>query len=824
MPLFRLSPLMAALSLIIPCYVMGEQSIYATAIGSPDTETAISQVNDLLLSTASVSPKLDGDISKKYISKTPEITASPVSEIPFYTVPENMTILDADSLQGINSKESHAKGHAVLRRLNQTLSADLMDYYAETQKAYAQGNVVLVREDQIFQSDWMEYDLTGEERLRAGDAFEMTKPGVNLVAHDLEYFINKQTGAAQDANFVLNSNTGILRGHSNSIEMQGANYYRLNKVKANTCEEDDGSWYLNASSIDADYSNNVGVAKNAYFTFYDVPVFYTPWMDFPLTGSRKTGFLFPTFGVGSDGLDLTIPFFWNLAPNYDITITPRYIGHKGLMLGAEMRYLSLNSKTELYTEQMPRDKETETSRYLWTVNHTQSLTGGWSIGIDATGVSDSNYFEDFGSRSSSATNVNLAKEIWVTKTFDWLNLFVNAKKYQTLSNESSPYSLLPSVLASGNKKLAPNLSLNLRSSYTLFDHSTLQTGDRVVAYPSLNLTGLDTSWGYIKPKLGIHMSYYNLSSGQNPIAPNGQGNKTTESRVLPIFSTDTGLYLEKESQIFSVPYKQTLEPRLYYLYIPPKDQSNLPNFDTSVNDVNWAQLFNENMYSGEDRVNAANQVTAALSSRFIDGKTGQDRLKIGVAQLYHFNKEELNLSGALVQKTTALGDTIFNASGDIFTGWRLNADYHYSSEIADTKEYSFALRYNPQAGKTLGIRYSYDKTADFGYGGLIGPQKQIDLAGQWPITRNLYGVFRYNHSILDNVSLEQMGGLTYNDGCWGISLVAQRYITNIDEYKVKYLAQFELRDLSSLGNTLNDVLNVSIPGYFPAVYQKDEEK
>jgi LPS-assembly protein len=822
MPFFRLSPLMAALSLVIPCYVMGESPLYGTAIASSDSEAAIAQVTDLLRSSASVSPNLDGDIPKKNVSKTTEKKGAVATEIPVPVLPEGMTILDADRLQGINSKESHAQGNAVLRRLNQTLSADLMDYYADTQKAYAQGNVVLVREDQVFRSEWMEYTLTGEERLKAGDAVEMTKPGANVVAHDLEYFINKQTGTAQDADFVLNSNSAILRGHSNSIEMQASNYYRLNKVKANTCEEGDGAWYLNASSIDADYANNVGVARNAYFTFYDVPVFYTPWMDFPLTGSRKTGFLFPTVGVGSDGLDLTVPFFWNLAPNYDVTLTPRYIGHKGLMLGAEMRYLSPSSKTELYTEQMPNDKETDTQRYLWNVNHRQSFSGGWSMGIDAIGVSDADYFGDFGSRSS-ATNVNLAKEIWVTKNLDWLNVFVSAKKYQTLSDESSPYSLLPSIVASGDKKLSPNLSLNLRSSYTQFDHPTLQTGGRAVVYPSLNLTGLDASWGYIKPKLGIHTTYYDLSSGQNPIAADGQGKKMTESRVLPIFSTDTGLYLEKESQFFSVPYKQTLEPRLYYLYVPPKTQTDLPNFDTSVNDTSWAQLFNENLYSGDDRVNAANQVTVALSSRFIDGKTGQDRLKVGVAQLYHFDEEALNLSGQLVPRTTALGDTILNASGDIFTGWRLNADYHYSSEIADTKEYSFALRYNPQAGKTLGLRYSYDQAADFGYGGLVGPQKQIDLAGQWPITRNLYGVFRYNHSLLDKVSLEHMGGLTYNDGCWGVSFVAQRYITNVDEYKIKYLAQFELRDLSSLGNSLEDVLNVSIPGYRPAVYQKDEK-
>lgn len=823
MPFFRLSPLMAALSLIIPCYVMADSPVYDSNLASSDSEATIAQVTDLLRSIANISPNLDEGMSKKNVSKLP-LAVFPVPETSFSILPEGVTILDADILHGINSQESHAQGNAILRRLNQTLTADLMDYYAEPQKAYAQGNVVLVRDDQMFRSEWMEYTLTGEERLKAGDAVEITKPGANVVAHDLEYFINKQTGTARDADFVLNSNTGVLRGRSDSIEMQASNYYRLNKVKANTCEEGDESWYLNASSIDADYANNIGVARNAYFTFYDVPVFYTPWMDFPLTGNRKTGFLFPTFGVGSDGVDLTIPFFWNLAPNYDVTLTPRYIGKKGLMLGAEMRHLSPSSKTELYTEQMPNDKETETQRYLWNVNHRQSFSGDWSMGIDATGVSDSDYFEDFGSRSSSATNVNLAKEIWVTKNFDWLTVLVNAKKYQTLNDESSPYSLLPSIAASGNKKLSPNVSLNLRSSYTQFDHETLQTGGRAVFYPSLNLTGLDASWGYIKPKLGIHATYYDLSSGQNPSAPDNQGEKMSKSRVLPIFSADTGLYLEKESHFFSVPYKQTLEPRLYYLYVPPKTQNDLPNFDTSVNDTSWAQMFNENLYSGDDRVSAANQFTAALSSRFIDGKTGRDRLKIGVAQLYHFNKEALNLSGELVPRKNALGDTILNASGDIFAGWRLNADYHYSSEMADTKEYSFALRYNPQAGKTLGLRYSYDKEADFGYGDLVGPQKQIDLAGQWPIARNLYGVFRYNHSLLDSVSLEQMGGLTYNDGCWSVSLVAQRYITNIDEYKVKYLAQFELRDLSSLGNSLNEVLNVSIPGYLPTIYQKDEEK
>lgn len=702
-----------------------------------------------------------------------------------------------------------------------TVTADQMDGQMDTQLK-ARGNVVATRDDQVIEADWLHYNAARDEQVLAGDKVRMRKPGADIRSRELEYFLGRKQGTAQQADFRFTQGRAALQGTGDQLEIVADKHYQLKKAVVNTCDPGDDSWFLRASTIDADYNRSVGVARNARLEIGGVPVMYTPWVDFPLDGGRKSGFLFPSFTTGSDGFDLTVPYYWNIAPNYDATISPRYIDQRGLMLGLEFRYLQPGYNGTVYTEQLPNDKKSDRSRYLWKGYHQQQLTEQMSWGYDATYVSDDDYFRDLGDRASSSGSSNLLRKSWVNYNLGWASAALNVERYQTLQNSTHsvdiPYAKLPQLTLSSSRALGQGFGFNLTSDWTRFSHPSKQEGNRLVLYPSVNWS-FDQPWGYIKPKFGVHYTRYDLDAL-------GSTQATTETRSLPITTVDSGLYFERETQFAGHEHTQTLEPRFYYVYIPSRDQSKLPNFDTSQNDFDWAQMFNENRYSGYDRINAANQVTAALTSRYIDNVSGLERLRVGVGQRFYLSDDEVTLAGNQDKRKESNSDILATVGGDLTRDWRLDGSYQFNQELSKTERYTATVRYNPQPGKTLALRYYYSRYEDLGYAekgatsNKFGPQRQVDVSGQWPLTQHVYGVFRYNYSLQEQQSFESLAGIEYNQGCWGFRIVGQRYLSDVETYKNKVMFQLELKDLSSVGTGVQNTLRLAIPGYSSNVMDK----
>ncbi|MDN0075720.1 LPS-assembly protein LptD [Crenobacter sp. SG2303] len=686
----------------------------------------------------------------------------------------------------------------------------------------ARGDVVVTRNDQTVNADWLDY-YQDKNRVKAGDRFTLTQPGAVVTGHDLDYYLDSRTGKASDATFDAQTQTGPkrrLRGDGQEIGFEGPDQYQLRQARFNTCSPGDDTWYIKASAIDLDYDRNVGVAHHAHLEFEGVPVFYTPWIDFPLDGGRKSGVLAPVISGGSDGFGIDIPYYFNLAPNYDATLTARYNAKRGAGVAGEFRYLEPSYRGTLYTEQMPNDRTTDSSRWLWNGTHSQTLLPGLSFNYIATQVSDDNYFKDFGNRQTIADSTNLDREAWFNYGFNVAGIGGSAmlrwQRYQTLQQDplspvTPPYARLPQLTLNLNKSLEDGPSANLASEWTYFSSDVQQSGRRFVAYPSVTWR-LDKSWGYVQPKIGFHYTEYSLDSfAGSSIA--SAAPSSTQTRELPITSIDSGLYFDRDTSFFGRDHTQTLEPRLYYVYIPTKAQNTLPNFDTSENDINYAQLFTENRFSGSDRINGANQVTAGLTSRLIDNEGGLERLRLTFAQRYYFTRDDINLAGNTTQRTGSGSDFLLGAGGDLTRAWRFDSNYQYSQADSHTDQVTASLRYNPAPGKTLSARYRYGYNQDVDINNNPETLRQVDLGAQWPIARRWYGLARLNYSLNQRKPLEQLAGFEYNDGCWTLRLVGQRYVTDLVNVKTKFYVQVELKDLAGIGSNPLNTLRLSIPGY-----------
>ncbi len=681
----------------------------------------------------------------------------------------------------------------------------------------ARGTVKVRRNDQTLNSDWLNYNQQ-TNHARAGDRFEL-KEGLRegeqtiVCGSVLDYYLDEKTGHATNTTFESEQKGRRVQGSSDEVVFLGDNKYQLKQSALNTCQPGDRSWYISSPKIELDRNKNVGVAHNAKLVFKGVPILYTPWIDFPIDGSRKSGFLAPSFSFGQDGY-VEVPYYFNIAPNYDATLTPRVVPSRGLMLGGQFRYLQPDFGGQLAAQYLIDDKKMKRDRYLWSIKHQQNfsqLPGQVWGGINYTQVSDDTYFEDFGNRLDVATNVNLNREVWASSAFSLgtgtARAGLRAQRYQTLQNQErtrdKPYARLPEATFNYEQKFL-QATFSMDASLTRFHAADKQNGDRVVAYPSLGWD-FNRSWGFFRPKAGLHYRYYQLDRFQ-------ELKDRKRTRVLPIFSVDSGLFFDRYSTLAGQSHTQTFEPRLFYTFIPSRAQNDLPNFDSSENDFNFTQLFRENRFSGQDRINGADQVTVALTTRYINNENGLERMKLTVGQRFYFSKEELSLTGTVHNRDKMGSDTLIEAGGDLNRFLRMDSFYHFNQALNKTERFSTALNYHPQPGKIVSVRYLYDQEEEI-YSGEYGRVSQVDVGVQWPVAPKYTVVARQNYSFADKMSLEQLLGLEYTDNCWTFRIVGQRYVTDKNKTRNGIFVQLELGDLGGLGNNPYDLLRLAIPGY-----------
>lgn len=739
------------------------------------------------------------------------------------------TFIAASRIDGRNDNEVIAQGEAELRKTNTTLTADRLTYWKVEDEMEAEGNVRYAKEAEFMAGPKLRLNLTDNTGF-----FEQPNYSVTRSAKEQKPTYSPTQGAAQPvkklpsflpqekkqksriatiAGEVVEGDQKLTTasGHADLIEFQGENRMRLTNATYSTCSAEDPDWYAKVAELNLDYDREVGEARDATVVFKNVPLFYTPWLSFSLNNKRKSGLLTPTFGTSSkSGIEFTQPFYWDIAPNMDATISPRLMSKRGLQINTEYRYLNQDYQGRAQVEWLPNDRLTDSKRYGYSILHIHNNLGnGFSGLLNVNGVSDGTYFRDLSTRITQASQGNMLRQGVLTYGGGWWTASANVQTYQTLQDPdlppvSKPYQRVPQfTLTASRPEFLAGTAFAFNGEYVNFDHPALDTGRRVTFYPQLSLPLLSPAW-YITPKLGLHSTRYDLnrktSTGPDTIVRN-----------LPIFSVDAGLAFERDLSWFGKTLAQTLEPRLYYLLVPQRTQNQIPVFDSGLADFNFATIFSDNTYSGVDRIADANQITAALTSRLIDPQTGEEYVRGMVGQRYYLARQHVTLPGEPA-RPGGTSDFLAALSGRLMPNTYTDIAWQYDPRDGETERFSLGGRWQPDFAKVLNASYRYTRDHSGIIGGTPGI-RQVDFSGQWPLGRGWYGVGRFNYSILEKKVIEAIGGLEYNAGCWVGRIVLQRYASASGDTNTALFAQLELNDFSKIGSNPLELLARRIPGY-----------
>jgi LPS-assembly protein len=714
------------------------------------------------------------------------------------------TFIDADAVDGRNALEISADGKVRLRRGDLTMFSDRLRFDQAINEVTAEGNVRM---------------------LRGKDAIEGPRGTLNLDTKVGEFespsYRFQRPAPVRAVPLGTPPPIGPLKpivasGKADVLEMLGENQFHLRNASYTTCEASDPDWYLRIRDLDLDYDRERGEGTNAILNFKSVPIAYVPWMDFPLNGSRQSGLLPATFGSTTNtGVDLTLPYYLNIAPNYDATIAPRWMGRRGLQLGGEFRYLTPKGYGKLSGEYLANDQVTQTQRGLFSMQNFQDFGGGLTGNIDFTQVSDTNYFADLSSRISSTSQGTLNQQVQMNYGgLAWLPMTVNVQRYQTLTGDA-PYSREPQLIAALNLPDINGISVRMPMDYTHFEHPTKDEGQRSVAYPQLAFP-VQLTYGFFTPKIGVHLSQYDLrrrtTTGPEQL-----------SRAVPIGSVDTGLNFERSVKFGNEDYTQTLEPRLYYVRAASRDQSQFPVFDTARADFNFAQIFSENLYAGSDRISDANQLTSAVTTRFIADSTGAEYVRLALGQRFYFSDQKVTLPGE-IPREGRIADWLGQISGRMTKDTWLDTAYQYNPREHRSERGVASLRYQPQAAKVLSASYRYQRSTCSDPTNAACGTRDIDFSGQWPIAGSWYGVGRYNRNLKDHQLSEALAGLEYKADCWVLRMVWQTLLTtktndpgststNKQVRNNSVFLQLEFNGLASIGSNPVSLLKRSIGGY-----------
>jgi LPS-assembly protein len=670
----------------------------------------------------------------------------------------------------------------------------------------ASGQVQARQAGRVFSANWLRYDTTLNQ-VQARGQVRLEQPALLVQGDSLTLNLNDYSGELTQPVYQLTTQkeqaTQQGRGDADRIDFIDENRFKLQNAIYTTCPVDNDDWFLKVGSLDIDKTRNVGTARNASLQFLGVPILYTPWMDFALNDERKTGMLAPTIGTTErSGFDMLVPYYLNLAPNYDATLYPRLLSKRGVQLGGEFRYLLAEARGENRLEYLPNDSEVNRSRWNMALKNEYRVNENTQVGMDLNRVSDNDYFRDLSNLISITSVSHLNREAWLTTQHANWNAELRAQSFQTLQDSTAtttlvePYARLPQARLRMKQSFGNGLEFTMDSEATRFAHTdqTMPEGTRVLAYPRLRLP-LTNDFGFFTPQIGWHSSYYALDEQ----APAEQ----RITRNLPIFSLDSGVTFDRPFQFRGADYAQTLEPRAYYVYAPYRNQTDIPIFDTALRDFNYAQVFTENQFVGGDRVNDANQLTLAVTSRFSEAESGLERLQVTVGQRYYFSDQQVTLLETDTPRTSSATDLLAAVSGQITRDWRINTAWQFDTQNGTTIRQNLGASYRPSPGRAV----------NFGYRFIDQTTEQVDLSAQWPLGNRWYGMFRYNYSFQDNKLVEGLAGLEYNGGCWAIRSVIQRLATKENQSTDALFFQLELNGMGRLGANPLDVLKQSVPGY-----------
>lgn len=593
------------------------------------------------------------------------------------------------------------------------------------------------------------------------------------------------------------------RGSAETLAMNRTGDLKLETVRFTTCPIGNNDWEIRASNIDIDQRTQQGKGRNVRIDLKGVPILYTPVISFPVGNARKSGFLFPSFGNSDkSGFELSVPYYLNLAPNYDLTLTPFLLSRRGLGLGLDYRYLTERSKGKLGTDYLPGDDLAgNDDRRLSTLTHRTDITDVLRFDAELSDASDSSYFEDFGLGPDGTSITFLDRFIHLSWLGEGWRLDGQVQDYQTIDFSvdplDRPYSRLPQLAFAGLWPMRGGFQATLDAETVWFERDEGVTGLRLDTTPGVAWSVRGPGY-HFEPSAAFRATAYDLA-GTTP------GADDTPDRSAPIISLDTGLVFERDAGERKQ-FIHTLEPRLRYTWIPFRDQDDLPVFDTALPDLNLVQLFRTNRYVGADRLGDANEVAAGLTTRLLRAENGQQYLTATIGQRFYLESPRVVLPGEVAEQRSAS-----NVVGEVeLTAWR-----DWSSRVA--MEWDYADSNTLRGEASVQYRPSPDTVANLGYRYREGLLEQWDAGFAWRLSPTWQIYARQVYSTKEDKSIDRFAGFEYSGCCWSVRLVARNYVSNrTGESDNSVLFQVELKGLSSVGTRNDTFLERGIRGYSPA--------
>ncbi len=707
--------------------------------------------------------------------------------------------LYGERISGRTDLETVLEGDAMLRRGDVVIRADRMEHYQPDDLAKARGNVRINRAGNVYEGPLLELKI---------DSFE------GFFLQPRYQFLQGGHGQADRVDF-LDENRAVITN---------ATYTTCRRLPGPNWMPD---WILRAASMSLDYEEDVGVAQGAVLSFKGLPILPVPYLSFPLSDQRKSGFLPPTIGLDNvNGFELTVPYYWNIAPNRDAKFSPTLMTKRGVNLGAEFRYLEANYSGTIGVTWMPADtlrgsdRWSLTSLYNGVLDTRLAAVGNVGLNVNLNRVSDDNYWKDFTRENNNTlTQRLLPNEATVSWGRGEWSGSLRALKWQTLQDVTSPivppYDRLPQLVARYGRNLN-GLDVSLEADHTQFQADRNLTG-QPNARRTFALGQVSRSWvepaGFLRPKLQLHATHYEFDA---PLA-DGAG---SASRVVPTFSLDSGLIFEREASYFGRSLLQTLEPRLFYVATPFRNQSLLPNYDSGANDFSFATIYTENAFVGNDRISDNNLLTLGLTTRLLDPQNGAEVARLGLAQRLRLEDQNVTLPGGspVVER---FSDVLLGAGLSWSPRWSLDSTFQFNPKTERSTRATVGARYSPGNYRVVTGAYRFQRDAS----------EQLDVGWQWPLNdlwgdkgqdlgegRGLgegrwYSVGRLNFSLSDRKLVDAVIGLEYDAGCWLARFVVEQLQTSLVSTNQRIMFQLEFVGFARVGANPLKSLKDNIPRY-----------
>ena len=710
------------------------------------------------------------------------------------------TFISGERISTRTDLDTVVEGQAVLRRGDMVIRADRLDYYQPEDFAKARGNVSVNRAGDVYEGPALDLKVESFEGFFASPRYRFLK--------------NQGHGEAERVDFVDEDRALIRNGTFTTCRrLPGPSWMP--------------AWLLRAASISIDNEEEVGSAEGVVLTFKEVPLLVVPSLTFPLSNKRKSGFLPPTIGVDNvNGVEVNAPYYWNIAPNRDATFMPALMSKRGIDLGGEFRYIEPLYTGQLRANFMPDDKLRGANRWGYSYTHSGTLEtglaalGNLSVGLSLNRVSDDNYWRDFTRVSPGLTQRLLANDATVNWASGYFSTSLRMLKWQTLQDVASPivppYDRMPQLAARYARSNVNGFDFSVDADTTQFNSDRLLTG-QPNARRVFSLAQVSRPWispaGFITPKLQLHATNYQFNSALASGA-------TSASRVVPTFSLDSGLVFERDASYFGRAFRQTLEPRAFYVYTPFRNQSFLPNYDSGINDFNFASIFTENEFVGNDRISDNNLLTLGVSTRLLDPDTGAEAARFGIAQRVRLKDQLVTLPGG-TPETKGFSDVLVGATLNLDPRWSFDSTVQFNTDTGRSSRSTIGGRYTPGNYRVVSAAYRFQR----------GLSEQLDLGWQWPINDlwgdrgedlgagrgqgegRWYSVGRMNFSLREGKLVDSVIGLEYDGGCWVGRVVLEKLQTSTSTANRRIMFQLEFVGFSRLGANPLQTLKENIPRY-----------